>query len=87
MDVSQGDSTDLVSLKEICLEGELSVAKDVETEQLLNEIELLTSRAMQETNQARNIAGNDGNLPCHSVVAFSNNASHQIHDLCTGECK
>ena len=31
---------------------------DVETEQLLSEIELLTSRALQETNQARVRHGN-----------------------------
>ena len=48
-----------MSLREICLGGPDAASQvagigvsDMETEQLLSEIELLTSRALQETNQA-----------------------------------
>ena len=62
--IIQGDSADLVSLRDMCLGADdlttsaavgnppIVAARDVETEQLLTEIELLTSRALQETNQA-----------------------------------
>ena len=61
----QGDSADLVSLRDMCLGADdlttsagvgdppIVAAGDVETEQLLSEIELLTSRALQETNQVQ----------------------------------
>ena len=62
----QGDSADLVSLREICLGGTdttagTGVVSDLETEQLLSEIELLTSRALQETNQAGTNAARKNN--------------------------
>ena len=57
----QGDSADLVSLRDMCLGADdvtttavgNPLIGDVETEQLLSEIELLTSRTLHETNQAR----------------------------------
>ena len=47
---------------------------DVETEQLLSEIELLTSRALQETNQARVWHGNHeilGRCPPKGFIGLS----------------
>ena len=59
----KGDAADLVSLREMCLEtvdlnvsesaAAVVVGSDLDTEQLLSEIEQLTSRALQETNQVR----------------------------------
>ena len=50
----QGETEDLVSLSNLPLDDEddgAAAARDVETEQLISEIEQLTSRALQETNQ------------------------------------
>ncbi len=53
--IYQGETEDLVSLSNLPLdEEEVAVScchHDVETEQLISEIEQLTTRALQETNQ------------------------------------
>ena len=40
-----------MSLSNVDVDDAIPTATDVETEQLINEIEQLTSRALQETNQ------------------------------------
>ena len=62
------DTADLVSLSNF--DGGGSAPVDLETEQLISEIEQLTSRALQETNQWR-ITGIEDNSN-RDVIANNN---------------
>ena len=64
------DDADLVSLRD----NEMA---DIETEQLINEIEQLTSRALEETQQWKSLSGSPGNKkdsdPEHNLNSTTDN--------------